>query len=361
MSPVVLYGLLGRCLLAVPGALPARVMRGGLSWTALVAAANDALVTPALHVALGGCAAVPEDVRAYLGELHARNVRRNRRLRQQATELVAVLNRRGITPLLLKGAAMLFEDGNPFTNGRMIADLDVAVERDQLGDAVAALAALGYTRLPAAVAPHGAGDFVCPGQPGAVDLHVELLTAPQLLALETALTRSLVREVDGIRFRVLDSTDSVLHLLLHDLVQDYGYYDGRLNLRHLYDVATLMRRDVVVDWSSLRRHLAAFRLDRALDFWLCAIEMLFGVAPPDRLSFRLRTRLLVRWALLQLRYRPLVRAGQILGNLRRSLAWYRLPERDKGLPRVRRVVAYLRTYRARTVSRVLHILLYRRS
>ncbi|HEX6978093.1 MAG TPA: nucleotidyltransferase family protein [Alphaproteobacteria bacterium] len=361
MSSVALYRLLGRCLIAVPGAPPALVIQGGLPWTALIAAANDALVTPALHAPLRRCEAVPEDVRAYLGELHARNVRRNLRLRQQAAELIAALNRRGITPLLLKGAATLFEDGNPFVNGRMIADLDIVVERDRLGDAVAVLAALGYTRLPVAVAPHGAGDFVRPGQPGAIDLHVELLTVPQLLALETALTRSLIREADGIRFRVLDPTDRVLHLLLHDLVQDYGYYDGRLNLRHLYDVATLMRRDVAVDWSALRRHLAAFRLEAGIDFWLCAIEMLFGIAPPDRLPFRLRTRLLVRWALLQLRYRPLVRPGQILGNLRRSLAWYRLPERDKGLPRVRRIAAYLRTYRARTVSRVLHILFYRRS
>ena len=156
-------------------------------------------------------------------------------------------------------------------------------------------------------------------------------------------------------------TDRILHLLLHDLVQDQGLHDGRLNIRHLHEFALLAAGDAPIDWAAIRAHLARHRLHTALDLWLLAAGEFFATRMPFQAARPLGTRLLFWRALVQLRHPRLTRSNEIFGNLHRSLSWYRLANRERRLPRIRRAAEYLRMYRARTASRILHVLLDHRS
>ena len=79
-----------------------------IDWMSVIGLANETLITPALHdIAERFPDAIPEDVRQYLQEIFNRNLARNDRLAEQLAEAVAALNGNDVTPVLVKGSAML--------------------------------------------------------------------------------------------------------------------------------------------------------------------------------------------------------------------------------------------------------------
>ena len=119
-------------------------------WPAVIALANHTLLTPALFASLdrsGRVGGLPAEVGEYLRFIHDCNRDRNRRLSAQLGEVVAALNRRGVVPLLLKGAVPLFLASDDRFSSRMTSDLDLAVEATEEPLALACLAELGYGEL----------------------------------------------------------------------------------------------------------------------------------------------------------------------------------------------------------------------
>jgi Uncharacterised nucleotidyltransferase len=365
MTPLALHRLLGRCLTATDSELATRLSRSNFPWHGLLEIANSTYLTPALCAVLdreAPSAGVPKDVRTYLREISRRNAIRNARLRAQLAEVAAALNHRGVAPILLKGAAAVFKPQDPYAANRMVTDLDILVACEQSPAALLVLTELGYRRIPGrAASRHTFGDFARDRDVGAIDLHVELINEPALLPVDAALARAADCTADGLHVRLLSPTDRVLHLLLHDLVQDQGIHDGRLNFRHLHEFATLARSGASIDWQAISAHLTSHRLRVALDLWMLAAGTFFAIRPPIPVASALGARILLWRALLQLRAPSLVRVSEIFGNLHRSLSWYRLANRDRRLPRLRRAADYLWMHRARTASRILHVLLDHRS
>lgn len=364
LSALRLHRILGACL-APKLDLPAELGRGDFPWPALLETANRTLLSPALHAALSDKAPsglVPDDVRAYLGELNRLNALRNHRLRIQADEAIAALNRAGVVPLLLKGAAMLFERrrGEPMT--RMVSDLDLLVGKNDGPRAIECLARLGYIAAARNEwASHGLGDFVRPQDVGAIDLHVELLREEHLLPAAEVLRAASPRVQRDLSYMLLSPEHRVLHLLLHDTIQDHGYFDGRLHFRHLHDLASLVAAEPGIDWGAVRDRLQPLRLAGALAWWLLAAEHFFAVPVPAAIGRPWLARARLWRAQLQIGSLRLRRLGEVAGNLHRSLAWYRLPDRVRPMPRLRHAIDYVRRHRVRTVGRVLHVVRYRRS
>src|SRR5262252_2982960 len=79
-----------------------------VDWMSVIGLANQTLTTPALIDLVDQHASVmPDDVCAYIRNIYRRNGVRNDRLAMQLEEAVVAMNGRGVTPVLLKGAATL--------------------------------------------------------------------------------------------------------------------------------------------------------------------------------------------------------------------------------------------------------------
>ncbi|HLT76487.1 MAG TPA: nucleotidyltransferase family protein [Ferrovibrio sp.] len=313
----------------------ARRRSGEIDWVALLALANDHLVAPALHVSLRDAIRLgdlPEDVRAYLAFLHGENAVRNVCLRNQAIELARALNGAGIRPMLLKGGLALFADlpgtdwaGDPGL--RMMRDLDFQIPREQADAAFAVLQQLGYAAI--ARYPdghHACGDFARAGDPGAVDLHFELIDAAYLLPAAGLRQRASLLQVDGAEFLVPAPTDLLLHVLLHAQIHYTGqFYHGRIELRQLLDYALIARRfDAEIDWDFIARHLRRHRLALPLQAYALAAEKLLGL--PSRLPLRrpVTARLHYELCLLRIAWPRLDALLRPAGNLCAAFARYRM-------------------------------------
>lgn len=307
----------------------------GVDWPALLALANEHLVAPALHASLrdaGRLGDLPEEVRNYVAFLHAQNTTRNLCLRAQAIELARALNAAGIRPMLLKGALALFPGpSDPHWPGdagaRMMRDLDFQIPRAQADQALLVLQQLGYEAIARYPDGHHAyGDFARPGDPGAVDLHFELVDAAYLLPAAPMRERASLLQADGAEFLVPAPTDALLHILLHAQIHHLGqFYRGRLELRQLTDYAlTARRHEAVIDWTFIARHMQRHRLDLPLLSYALAAEALLRLPSRVPLPRSVLAYLQVWRCLLQIGMPRLENLILPVANLCAAFARYRM-------------------------------------
>jgi len=270
---------------------------------------------------------VPSDVREYLEFLHRKNVNRNSALRRQAIELLAALRAEGIPAMALKGALSLFLDHYPDRGARLFKDIDVLVPAYAMPRAISALETLGYhaeTRY--WPIQHAYAEFMRANDPGAVDLHVEMIDAHYILPASDIWQRAQTMTEDGTVFFVPSPTDRILHNLLHAQIHYLGnFYRGELELRQVYDFALLSRRYASeIDWPFIESRMGQHRLATPLQSYTLSASTLFGLpwplsTPPSRAA-----RLHHRRCLAQLRFPTLGRLAIPWANIRGAFAWHRM-------------------------------------
>ena len=276
----------------------------GADWSAVIALANRTLLTPALCAALdasGGLDRLPADARDYLCFVHDRNAERNRRLRVQLEEAVAALNYSGIVPLLLKGAVPLFRAAPDRLPSRMTSDLDIGVDPALEPAARTCLEDLGYRPLPRGRGMARARDV------GILEMRPFRPQGPGLPELvERAGCRALVPSVEA----------RAAHWIVHDLLKEGDYWRGRIDLRHLHDLAELSANEGL-RWEPLREAMPDGRGRNALDTQLCALADIFGVEVPTASTGRPIVRF-QHWRRLVAARRPVAGAPVRLAG---SIAW----------------------------------------
>ncbi|TGQ79985.1 hypothetical protein EN850_18280 [Mesorhizobium sp. M8A.F.Ca.ET.207.01.1.1] len=242
-------------------------------WQAVIALANRTLLTPDLFSSLaraGQIHQLPEDVREYLRFVHDCNRERNLRLRTQLGEAVAALNRSDISPLLLKGAVPLFLSPAGLVPSRMTSDLDLAVNPRQEKVARDCLEELGYVDVA------GGRGMARQQDAGMLELRstrADCYHSPKLI------------QRDGLRVKIPPVQSRAMHWMVHDLLKEGDYWRGRIDLRHLHDLARLAENEDV-DWMSLQGSMSDRSARNALETQLLAMHHFFGTRIPEKCAKR---------------------------------------------------------------------------
>jgi Uncharacterised nucleotidyltransferase len=279
-------------------------------WMSLLGLANQTLTTPALmEFSVRFKDQIPEDVCLYIREMFERNVARNDRLAAQLTETVAAINNGGVTPVLLKGAAMLATAARPHWGARLMSDLDIMVLPDQIEATMDSLFAAGYCvhAQPSPGAAKWYADLKRSGDVGMVDLH-RGLPGPAVFYPPSDSLRQHCKmiKVGRATAYVPSATYQALILTIHDQFQDFDYWIGNIDVRHLIELRDLAISPEGIDWEMLAALTPSKLARNALETQLVALFRLLGVDVPTRMRSRFVPRLQHRRRLAQARL-PLLR------------------------------------------------------
>lgn len=257
-----------------------------IDWEAVLGLANRTLVTPALAQALASNAKVPPEVAGLLQVIAERTATRNGLMHAQLAEAVAACNAAGIQPILLKGAALLARRG-PDCADRLLTDLDLMVREEEGAQAIAALESIGYRRFSST---HEDGQGVNLGRErdaGGLDLHYRLKRVGR--ERDAAwLAASCCPFAIGEGRAAMPSPAALAALfVLHDQLQEGDYWRGRIDLRHLVDLAAIARDEGGIDGAALAALFPEARARRALAVQLDTLAEWLGVRiASDRRGWR---------------------------------------------------------------------------
>ncbi|MCK1403826.1 nucleotidyltransferase family protein [Bradyrhizobium sp. 4] len=277
-----------------------------VKWTSVIGLANQTLTTPALIDFVDQFASVlPEDVCTYIRQIHRRNVLRNDRFAGQLEEAVIAMNGQGVTPVLLKGAATLATAPVERRGVRLMCDLDIMVMPDEAESAVTALRAIGY-QIHERTLPNSKRWYVELNRPrdvGTIDLQ-QGASDPAYLdrGPGNALNHCVPARFGRGSAYVPTPTYRALMLIIHDQFQDFGYWLGDLDLRHLLELRDLNSSVGGIDWSELTSHVSGGLMKNAVETQLLALAALLGVEVPHSMRCRLIPRLQFKRQLIQARF-----------------------------------------------------------
>lgn len=265
--------------------LAGHLKSGALKPEALAALASRHRVSPGLWRAVKEknlTALLPQDFLDYCQEIARLNRQRTEALRAQALELGKSFAAAGLSAVLLKGGAGLFDPPSPAIEERYLVDLDFALLPDQARAARDLMLRQGWTALPNAGGDgHQLPALVKAGGEASVELHFALLSSPydRLLTIEAVMQEASAIS-DGILVPSL--THRVIHNIAHAQLADGSLVEGQVELRQLIDFVRLTQLGAV-DWSAVA---AAF--DRqgslALSLHCHAAHVLLSWRPPSDLS-----------------------------------------------------------------------------
>jgi hypothetical protein len=308
-------------------------------WPKLIslASANLALshlATTVAEVLRGGASPLPHDVADYFSAVLHLGETRAKAVREQLGDIVLALNRAGVTPLLLKGAAYELLGLYARAGTRLFTDLDLLVPLDQISRAASALTELGYRADSGANVALGEHHHHLPGMTkegalAAIELHREPLRwqAQGLLPGDQLLADARRVPVAG-RGEVLipSPTHLVFHNILHSQVSSYRHWKGDFMLKDAIDLVALERRFAgSIDWPRIVAKLNRSGLDGVAGFYVPISFEIFGMSPPPSIRSSRRARLArAVWAARQRgethHLMPLMQFDLVLTVARRAIA-----------------------------------------
>lgn len=259
--------LRGRWDAAALGTTRTLSQEAGLDWDAIREAAQREGVAPLLYAIARGRALLPPTLEEELRRAYFANARRNLLLFNELACVLRELEARGISAIVLKGAA-LAEAVYGNLAVRPMGDVDVLVRRADVPRALAALADMRYviTHIEKNVGyklvydnevmlrKFGALDIV-------LEIHWNLLYAPyyrHILALDWFWETAIPLRMDALTTRMLGPEAQLLHLCGHAHLQ-HGREAPRL--LWLHDIAeVLVAYRETLDWETLLRQARAFDL-----------------------------------------------------------------------------------------------------
>jgi hypothetical protein len=295
-------------------------------WGALVKRASGHLVTPSLYCMCrnkGLLPRLPEDLQDYLESIYLLNLERNQALREQAIEVVGLLNQVGIEPILLKGIASLLTDLYPDFGMRVLGDIDILVSPESLSKAEAILRANGYTcayessQLPKGFyLHHHINPLRKKDRPTTIELHRKLTSfSPhgELLNSKDHWQSAQALTVENARCLVLSPEGCVLHNFYHTQIQDGNFYHGTVQLRQLLEWLWLRQHyDQQVNWTDLQEDIKQHHLTTPFTAYLLNAQINLVQALPIHVKPAFMADLHITQEHLLRRYPKLRRSIRVL-------------------------------------------------
>ncbi|RCW90273.1 nucleotidyltransferase family protein [Winogradskyella arenosi] len=219
------------------------------NWDAIVVEGSKQLVLPAIYCRLKAknlLNILPTDLVNYLEEITSINRQRNLSILAQVQAISKILKQHHINHVFLKGTALLalgcYEDNAE----RMVGDIDILVEKDQVQNAFELLKDSGYPKT------HGFNyetknfrhldRLISDHELAAVEIHSELFKKKHwsIIDVESVLQTKMV--TDNIPLPNLKYLS--LHLILSWQLNDHGHYYNTCSLKSIYDILAIkMHKD----------------------------------------------------------------------------------------------------------------------
>lgn len=265
--------------------------RGQIAWNDLLLQANVQICTPLWYVQLkrdGLLGLLPRKLQDYLCQLHQANIVRNTALRRGLKELLDAFRKRGIVPLLLKGAATFFDDLYKDPGARVMGDLDILVRAEEIETAHQVLLELGYREIPnpGIVFDNSGTDdrhhqlprYFKPRTPVVVEIHFKVSygRSGRVLAVDQAWKNTRPATLFGTAVAVFNPNWRLLHNGVHALLPHREFIRGDISLSHLAEFAHLSRRYArQIDWTVWHKTAARHKLNAEMALYRhLAVELM---------------------------------------------------------------------------------------
>ncbi len=209
------------CRVVSPFSTQAQIIEqapGPISWELVFAAASAHFILPFVHPCLEERCLLelaPPEARGALEQIYLLNADRNAALADQMERVSRALNRTGIVPVWLKGAARLIE-GTKWSTMRPMLDLDLWVSAEDMESAIKALKAEGYgTRGPDDWGDKHNAPLFHDGETARVEVHHHLVDQAhsRILPNERLLAGAKFFEWRGQRVGVPSPGDQMLNII----------------------------------------------------------------------------------------------------------------------------------------------------
>lgn len=264
-------------------------------WASVLRLSGDHLVTPVLRWALreqeGLYDQLPPSVVDYLEAVYVLNLEKNLFCEEQLGELISDLNGIEVTPVLLKGAAMLAGGLYPTSGERIITDLDILIPEERLSEVLARMLALGYQSTEGTIDlaevalnelshRHHYPALVHRDRPVSIELHVQPVVSRYrpLLATEDVLCGARKAALPGGECFLPDPTKMIIHNVVHAFLFDTIDCMKTISLRQLFEFVLISQKyRERVDWDQIKQRFDGLGYGKKLRQYLLVAEGCFGL------------------------------------------------------------------------------------
>jgi hypothetical protein len=303
---------IGRCLTL--GTYPERIEEvkqiiksDDFSWESAVFAASNQYVLTSWFIQMhktGLLEKMPVELVQHIEEITNLNRERNRQILNQTIKISTLLNKHGIAPVFLKGTAHLLLGLYSDPAERMIGDIDILVNDNELIKAAELIKTFGFQPHEEYIAAlhyemkHYPA-MVNSDYPAAVEIHREILNSPyekNFRADNIIKTKQQVKGFDGVY--VPGNKELIFHNMINAQINDRNYSNARVLLRQTYDLFLLANKEnplkVLEDFGKFKKESHA---------WLATSAALLGNPENIKIKNTFAVKRYVSWFIFLQKHR----------------------------------------------------------
>ena len=253
-----------------------KLQKGDIDWDKVVQLSTSHYVLPAMYCNLKRVdflKYLPKELVSYMSHITQLNRARNLQIINQAKALNQLLLAHHITPVFLKGTGNLLEGLYEDIAERMVGDIDIIIERNQISESKLIFKKNGYKKGIEVFSDHRhESRLIKEKQIAALEIHKELIREEYIQAFNYNTIQKETQKINGISVSSFDN-QLVLSIAAQQ-INDRGYQYKSIALRNAYDVFLLSKK---VD---AKKVISKFKkLKHPLNCFLASCYKIFGEPP----------------------------------------------------------------------------------